>query len=84
MYDKLTDKHEVFTVLIEYDKEFEKEEAWFEEYQEEFMRLEIEMKEYIEVVGKDKISIQENPQESFKNEGSSAMISEAKESNKES
>ena len=83
-YDKLTEKHEEFTTLIEDDKEFEQEEAWFEECQDDFMRLEIETKEYIEAVAKDKVSMQENSQESNTNEGSSAIISAAKESNEES
>ena len=48
------------------------------------MRLEIETKEYIEAVAKDKVSMQENSQESNTNEGSSAIISAAKESNEES
>ena len=81
-YDKLTEKHEEFTTLID-DKEFEQEEAWFEECQDDFMRLEIETKEYIEAVAKDKVSMLENSQESNTNEGSSVIISAAKESNEE-
>ena len=44
--EKLTQKHEELTKLIE-DDEFEKEEMWFEECQEMFMRVEVQAKEYI-------------------------------------
>ena len=47
-YEKLTQKHEELTKLIEGDEEFEKEEMWFEECQEMFMRVEVQAKEYID------------------------------------
>ena len=47
-YEKLIEKHEGFTKLIEGEKEFEEQEAWLEESQYMFLRLETDTKLYLE------------------------------------
>ena len=46
-FSKLLSKHEEFTMLLEDDSEFEREEAWMEDCQEMYLRLKIDTEDYL-------------------------------------
>ena len=47
-FSELLSKHEEFTMLLQDDSEFEREEAWMEDCQEMYLRLKIDTEDYLE------------------------------------